>query len=435
VQRRRSKVRSLGIGILLLSLSCVVSTAALELGAEYVYSTYRHKPFERGEVQARLLIDRMQKSPLERLAPALAKQIEKYKNAAVPDPPVVVHPYFGYIANPDSPAVNEYGFFYDPPLVKPDPDTFTVAIFGGSLADQVFYMATDTLIRRLQERHVADGKKIHVVSTALGGYKQPQQLNVLSYMLARGAAYDVVVNLDGYNEIDGAFENVIHGVHPDFPHNWNLHGRRGLDPQTMTHLGRIDLIRERRRQLRELFGREPFVHSAFFLTLWDLLDFRQEARQRAEVATLKTMLSGDLSPRITGPSYPHGDDQRLLHDVADLWQRSSRQMKAECDVYGVKYVHFLQPNQYFPGSKELTEEEQENAYLEDDPAVDRIPAGYPLLRQRGRQLRTQGVRFIDLTMIFADEHRTVYSDPCCHVNQLGANLLAERIADSLAGTS
>ena len=45
------------------------------------------------------------------------------------------------------------------------------------------------------------GKQIWVVSFALGGYKQPQQLMVLAYYLSLGQPLDVVVNVDGFNEI------------------------------------------------------------------------------------------------------------------------------------------------------------------------------------------------------------------------------------------
>jgi len=51
-----------------------------------------------------------------------------------------------------------------------------------------------------------------------------------------------------------------------------------------------------------------------------------------------------------------------------------------------------------------------------------------MLSRRGAILRDNGINFVDLTDIFADESRTVYSDICCHVNELGADLIAERVA-------
>ena len=44
-----------------------------------------------------------------------------------------------------------------------------------------------------------EGKRVEIVCTALGGYKQPQQLFSLMYFLALGGHFDVWVNLDGFN--------------------------------------------------------------------------------------------------------------------------------------------------------------------------------------------------------------------------------------------
>jgi hypothetical protein len=429
VQRPTHRLRLWGARLFLLAASAIAGIALLELAAGVLYGRSHMHPFERAEVQARLLTDRTSGSPIRRLDPELAERLEKIKTANLPDAGVVLHPYFGFIVNPTAEGINEFGFFADSPLVPPAPDTVTVALFGGSLTDQVFYMARDALIDALHDQEAFADRPIRVVSTALGGYKQPQQLNILSFFLARGADYDVVVNLDGFNEIDAPMENVSAGINPYFPFNWKLHARRGLDPAATSLLGRIDLIRQRRSALRAWFGRPPFMYSAFSLTLWDAIDQRFEAAQRARVAELDDLLSGSgLSPRVRGPAEDVGDRAALVEDLVHLWGRASRQMKAMCDAYGIEYVHLLQPNQYFPGSKELTQEEQAHAYNPDEPISERVATAYPLLREQGRALRDTGEQFVDLTMMFADEKRSIYSDPCCHVNELGARLIAERIA-------
>jgi hypothetical protein len=417
----------------LLVAAALLAAVALEIAAPLVYRAYRHRPFVRAEVQARLLAPRLGPAPLaDSLAPELRERLEAVRDANVPDAPVIIHPYFGFVANPQGPGVNAYGFFESPPLVNPADDTVTIAIFGGSLADQVFYLAKDALADALRRRPQLAGRRIEVVSTALGGYKQPQQLNVLSFLLARGAAYDVVVNLDGFNEIDASLENLADGVNPFFPYNWKLHVRRGLDVAAMTQLARIDLIRERRGQLRRAFGHPLLARSAFALTLWDALDRRQEGRLREGVQALEDALGdGGLGPRVRGPHLTYGSEAALYRGLADLWERASLQMWAACTAHGVGYVHALQPNQYLPDSKRLTEEELRAAYRDDFPAADRIPRGYPLLIERGRRLQARGVRFVDLTQIFADEARTVYTDVCCHVNPFGARMIAERLADAI----
>ena len=50
---------------------------------------------------------------------------------------------------------------------------------------------------------------------AHGGWKQPQQLLALSWILALGGELDVLINVDGFNEValDGV-ENAERGVFP-----------------------------------------------------------------------------------------------------------------------------------------------------------------------------------------------------------------------------
>jgi hypothetical protein len=432
VSRIRQSLSSAGKNLLVLALSSALFAALLEVSSVFVYSWAKQQPFSRPAIQGRLLAERVRGTAVDHLPAALVEQIEEMKDANVPDSPVIIHPYFGFVVNPTQRGVNKHGFFQADPLAEKEPNSVVVMFFGGSLSDQVFYMAQDTLIEELSKLDAFQGKQIKVLSTALGGYKQPQQLIILSYLLARGADYDVVVNIDGFNEIDSSNDNMLEGINPYYPHNWKLHARQGLDPQAMAHLGKIELIRERRRSYRDFFARPPLLYSSFFLTLWDLLDQGQEAALRRESHALEEILSIDLSPRVRGAWIDYPDREALYEDMALLWKRSSRLMAELCRTYGVAYFHFLQPNQYVPHSKPFTEEELEIAYRPEFVGSDRVPAAYPLLLRRGRELQDLGVNFTSLTDLFAEETRTVYNDFCCHVNELGATLIARRIAATIA---
>ena len=111
---------------------------------------------------------------------------------------------------------------------------------------------------------------------------------MLATLLALGAQFDVVVNLDGFNEIDGAKDNLQDGVNPFYPYTWNLHARQALDSAATAHVAKADADpRRAATTLRRWFARWPVPHSVFLLTLWDLLDQRQEAALRAETAALR----------------------------------------------------------------------------------------------------------------------------------------------------
>ena len=96
---------------------------------------------------------------------------------------------------------------------------------------------------------------------------------------------------------------------------------------------------------------------------------------------------------------------------------------------GFEYFHFLQPNQYYENSKKLTTEELETAY-EHEPFAYKtaVQIGYPMMVNQGNRLKGHGINFLDLTLMFQHEERTVYNDKCCHFNKLGYNLIADKIA-------
>jgi hypothetical protein len=415
----------LGKRLLLALAASVLGIAVLEVGARFVYGSYRRQPFDRAELVGRLHAgDADDDARTTGSGPQPA--------GALQDQRVILHPYFGYVVNPTTPGINKYGFFRAEPITTRGPDRVVIAFFGGSVADQIFNLGGPALIDALQQQPSLRGKRVELLSTALGGYKQPQQLLVLAALLAQGAQFDIVVNLDGFNEVDAATDNVQDGVNPFFPHHWNVHARQGLDTAAMARMGRVELIRAERAALRQRFSRWPVDDSAFLLTLWDLLDRRQEAALRGEMSALQASLAGAApSPQVTGPAVTFTDDDDMYADFVEVWARSSLEMANLCRGQNIRYFHFLQPNQYFTGSKTLTDDERAIAWDADVADTQRVARSYPLLVERGRLLAAQGVDFTDLTMLFKHERRSVYGDTCCHFNQLGADSVARAIAAAI----
>ena len=185
-------------------LVAVIATALglllLELGGRVVYSAYRHRSFDREEVSARLY----GRSPSERPDEPETEQEEPLR----PDLPTMIHPYFGYVFNTTWSDINPYGFFGDGPFAMRGRDKVIVGVFGGSVADHMFKESRDVLLEALKQHAAFKDKRIELFSVAVHAYKQPQQLLILSTLLALGAQFDVVVNLDGFNEIDAAKDNL-----------------------------------------------------------------------------------------------------------------------------------------------------------------------------------------------------------------------------------
>jgi len=134
---------------------------------------------------------------------------------------------------------------------------------------------------------------------------------------------------------------------------------------------------------------------------------------------------------VTGPQREFASRQDLYENLAEIWSNSSILLNRLCREQGTRYYHFLQPNQYFPGSKPMGPDEKKVAIWADHPYRQGVEIGYPLLLRNSRLLKEQGVRFFDLTGIFKDHPEPIYVDSCCHSNQAGLDLMAVAIARAI----
>ena len=118
----------------------------------------------------------------------------------------VVHPFLGFVIDPTSARanINDHGFI-GPPLPIDDTggssDIVIVAVLGGSVAQGLVAKAGETLSRELRLAKSFSHKEIFIADLAMGGMKQPQQLMIVNYFLSLGAHFDLVINLDGFNDI------------------------------------------------------------------------------------------------------------------------------------------------------------------------------------------------------------------------------------------
>ena len=110
----------------------------------------------------------------------------------------------------------------------------------------------------------------------------------------------------------------------------------------------------------------------------------------------------------------------------------SQQLAHLCATNGFEYFHFLQPNQYVPGSKVLAPEEVRDAYRPASRTAKLVPEAYEDLRAAGQQLVAAGVRLHDLTGVYAEVEEAVYIDACCHVNGMGNVYMAREMGAVIA---
>jgi hypothetical protein len=347
----------------------------------------------------------------------------------------VLHPYFGFVADPNQNRpelkVSDFGFLggdEPSPIVKKSPGKVIVALFGASFSRLTY----DPLKSVLNNHSGTLGKEFIVINFAANGYKQPQQLMVLSYFLALGAEFDVVINLDGFNEVAlPPSENIPYNVNPFYPRKWDRRTAKEISPTIVKLIGYAEVSKERKEMWAQMVKNHHLYLSPTLFLLWQFRD-NKLARMIYETSQkIKTEWSKSRSYTMRGPSYVFENEQQLYQDLVEIWKRCSLQMKNLCDANGAKYYHFLQPNQYVEGSKPMSEAERRQAISTESRFREGAMKGYPFLIKAGRELQSAGVQFTDLTMIFAEHSEILYIDDCCHTNRKGSDIVANRIYETI----
>lgn len=341
----------------------------------------------------------------------------------------VVHPYLGYVYDPSVEQSSPYGISDVSPVQQRSVDKVIVGIFGGSFADDIAYNATGTLADLLTPHY--PGREFVFVKATIGGYKQPQQLMAFNYFTALGGEFDIVINLDGFNDVAlPALENVPQ-TSPFFPRQWHLRMRTVPDPEFLATVGRIKFFDSVAEQWASTFRQPPLRYSVTMNTIWRLGDrvlYNAATNERARLPQIGAS-TGEYAA--AGPPTSFANDREMYTALARTWAESSYQMHAVASAKGIRYFHFLQPNQYIEGSKPMGDEERRVAINEAHPYATSVRTGYPELRARGRELIQRGVHFVDLTDLYANTRDVLYRDNCCHVNADGQRLVVEAIARTI----
>jgi hypothetical protein len=354
-----------------------------------------------------------------------------------------IHPYVGYVETPPSAVggdssgrlstfkVTPYGYVDRvSPIQTRASGKVIVGITGGSVAWSFHMFGTDRLRALLQNDPALAGKEIVFPNLAVSGYKQPQQLMTLNYLLVLGSQFDMIVNIDGFNEAAlYEAENAWKHVFPAFPRKWSTRVEVA-GPRLGRYWGGIELEAEHRLDAARLFSRRPLRYSSLANLTWIVVD------SRAETALLVLQDEYLKAPKpaanyaVEGPGWTFASRRDLYRHLVALWKNSSLQLGRLCAANGIRYYHFLQPNLLIAGSKPLTTPEAQMARDRDQRYRPGVEEAYPLMIKEGRDLRAQGERFTDLTQIFAAHPEGIYVD-LCHVNQTGNDLLADRIAEAI----
>jgi hypothetical protein len=250
-------------------------------------------------------------------------------------------------------------------------------------------------------------------------------------LLALGAHFDIVVNIDGFNELlIPAMVNVPMGIFPFYPRRWAA-DVTPFDPGVRAQIGVLTYLRQTRKRDADRFSTLPLNYSLTAGLCWTLLDRKATNDINECIQELEREIA-DATPYVAaGPKRTYADEEDLWKDVADVWRRCSEQMYQTCIGRGIRYCHVLQPNQYVEGSKPMSDFERRTAVRPNSRYAWPAREGYPYLQASGRELQREGVPFYDMTGVFETTEAPVYSDVCCHLNEKGNQLLGAAIGDAL----
>ncbi|MEG4242462.1 hypothetical protein QUA46_07285 [Microcoleus sp. MON2_D6] len=357
------------------------------------------------------------------------------------------HPFFGFIQQPGPDfrpgfKVNNYGFIspYDYPLKKTKKNQFIIGVFGGSVASNyaVFEVQNKILPQYLKQLPGLKDKEFVILSFATGGYKQPQQLLILNYFLALGQELDLVVNIDGFNEVALSNLNNKNQVDLTMPSIQHILPLTSLANNSLSTKAMKATIRIQENKARISQGLERLQNcslaacdaltSVYVQNLvnnykTDVIKFEQER------TTQKKDDGGSVIYINTNKSVL--PDSAAFEQMAQNWVKSSIFMHKVLSASNVPYFHVLQPNQYYQTKRVFSESEKQIAFNKDTPYAKAVQIGYPALFKKFPNLEKNKINLVNAVNVFDKTKEAVYVDSCCHYNQAGEVVFSNYVGSSI----
>jgi len=355
------------------------------------------------------------------------------------------HPFFGFIQKPSADfrpgfKVNNYGFIspYDYPFKKTKPNQFIIGVFGGSVASDyaIFQVQNKILPKYLKQLPRLKDQEFIILSFATGGYKQPQQLLILNYFLALGQELDMVVNIDGFNEVALSNlnnKNQIDLAMPSLQHILPLTNlaNNSLSIKAMKATVRIQENKAKINQALTTLQNCTLAACDALTSVYiqnlvnnyktDVINFEKERTKQQDggsviyINTNKSVL----------------EDSVAFEQMAQNWAKSSIFMHKVLSASNVPYFQVLQPNQYYQTKRVFSAAEKQIAFNQDTPYAKAVELGYPALFKKFPNLEKNHIDILNGVNVFDKTKDAVYVDSCCHYNQAGEVIFSDYVGSSI----
>ena len=348
---------------------------------------------------------------------------------------LALNPYLGFVydygdKNNKKLGVNQFGFLGPAPILKKSKDKIIIGIFGGSVANLLYRYEKDYIIQKIKSNPTFANKQIILLPISVAGYKQPQQLMSLNYIYMLGGQFDIVIDIDGFNEVALPYtENIPSGTSSFFPRLWNFYSRDRLNTAVEQQISSIQQYQENQKTIDHFFSlpimnKLDFIHNLSYNLLQNKIN--------SETQNLSLLLNNEgKTYQYLGPESLYYNQKQINNNIINTWKNSSIQMYLLSKANNSFYLQFLQPNQYLENSKTLSSEEKNYAWAENQPYREPVELFYPHLILEGQNLKKMDVPFFDLTQIFKNIKNTIYADNCCHYNAEGNRIIADYIIKAI----
>jgi hypothetical protein len=357
-----------------------------------------------------------------------------------------LHPYFGYTYKPGfhptltALAANSDGFvsLYDYPFKRQNKKQYIIGIFGGSVAQYFAMYQFDhhDLSAYLSKLPGFQNKEIIILNFALPGGKQPQEAMILNYFLSLGQDLDLVISLDGFNDLYFAAVNNKQFV--DIPMPSSLFelplldiANNDLSPAEANLFLSLLQLKDRLKSLL-IDATESKLASSYLLRAMQIKHYSAVYGQyQIEFARLSSENSRQKKQdpvirvnRIDSPL----TDEAVYDKASAIWANGSITMRDMLASRKIPYFDFLQPNQYYSGRK-FSEQERKTVFTEcgESEYGDSVRKGYPILLSKIADLKNADVEVFNAVNAFDNIPEAVYVDDCCHYSERGNEVLSRYI--------
>lgn len=341
----------------------------------------------------------------------------------------LIHPYMGWeVFGSMEEMLVDWDRLGDPSTQ----DDYEVLLVGGSVADVFGAYGAEELQKRLEADPHLKGRHVYVYKYARGGYKQPQTINSVQYMLSIGFKPECVLAIDGFNEVALSNDNALMHSSPILPSamHWGALAMNGMaDRDSIEMAGRVVAnLREAERFTGWMVSSGAWRSAILGTLAQHRLRTIEDDTRHLNAAYYQRVRDLGGKYVLRGPPF-RGAGLPAVEDGIRAWKEGSRSLRAICEARGIKYVHVLQPTLHDEGAKLVTDEEKAKGEI-GEGWLEAVKLGYPILRAEGAKLAADGEDFIDATRVFADHEETLYYDGC-HFGVEGNRIFADYLADEM----